>query len=295
MLKVSGANYYDALPPSQFDVGDIWEGLPFFGHLGKSSASGVVITPACDLANRKVETLTYLPIVNLAEHLIGRSFSVEVLRALKVQAKAAGIDCAAFDGLKGVSLPSVQSMRLLSGEVRGELNACTDAKRKLVLERVFAAIDHLISVRTRCSGRTVQGVSHILGVKDFARAISEIVKNSYSGDLHFLPSDGRSAEMSVVAEHSVALFRYAMSIPVELLEAAQDSACHDWSSAVNDLTEEFPVVAHAADRPVRVGRLKPSFVPDLISRFTSLHVRMGSPDFSPETLSEYSAQIGAYK
>ncbi|WP_155273483.1 hypothetical protein [Xanthomonas arboricola] len=295
MLKVSGGNYYEALPPSQFGVGDIWSMLPSFGHLDRSSIIGVIVTPACDLANRKVETLTYLPIISVSEYLTGRSFSVEVLRVLKGQAKAAELNVSIFDGLKGISLPSIQGLESLSKAASTELAACKEAKRKIMYQKILAATDHLVSVRTRNLNRSVQSVRSILGNKEFDRAINEIVKNSYSNDTHFFPSDGRVKEMSVMNEHSVALFRYAMSIPVELLELAQEPACHDWSAAITGVVGEFPIVTHSEARPIRVGRLKPAFVPDLISRFTSLYVRMGSPDFSLETVSEYSAQIGAYK
>ncbi|MBD8696638.1 hypothetical protein [Stenotrophomonas sp. CFBP 13718] len=295
MLKVSGANYYDSLPPAQFDVGDIWEGLPAFGHLGLVALKGLVITPACDLANRKVETLTYLPIVNLSDYLVGRAFSVEVLRVLKAQVKSLGLDPSAFDGLRGVSLPPIEALKVLHRSATDELSTCKSVKNAQCYKRVIGAINHIISIRKRCDDRTVQELREILGVKDFDRAVREIVRNAYSNDLHFLPSDGRIAETSVINEHCVALFRYAMSIPVELLELAQEPNYRDWPAAVAGMAGEFPLVVHAPIRPMRIGRLKALFVPDLVSRFTSLHVRMGSPDFSSETVSEYSTQIGAYK
>lgn len=295
MLKVTGANYYEALPPSQFGVGDIWDELPSFGHMGCVSTKGIVVTPACDLANRKVETLTYLPVISLSDYLIGRSFSVEILRILKTQVKSVALDGTLFDGLKGVALPCVQAMGVLARDVALELNDCKDPKRGAVLERILSAIKHLVSVRTRGADRTVQCVRRILSDKEFDRAIREIVRNSYSVDLHFLPGDGRVADMSVIKAHSVVLFRYAMSIPVEFLEAAQDTANRNWAVVVEGLSQEFPVAKHVTAKPLRVGRLKAAFIPDLISRFTSLHVRMGSPDFSPDTINEYVTQIGDCK
>ena len=40
-------------------------GLPSHGLITSLCTSGVVVTPACDLANCKAETVTYVPIIPL--------------------------------------------------------------------------------------------------------------------------------------------------------------------------------------------------------------------------------------
>ena len=63
-------NYYDTTPERRHQTGDIWKGLPTFGLLGQhQTCSGLVITPACDLANNKSTTITYLPILTVTEYL----------------------------------------------------------------------------------------------------------------------------------------------------------------------------------------------------------------------------------
>ena len=60
---LSSRRYYDLLPPEAHACGDIWKGLPSAGLLGTQPIAGLVVTPACDLSERKAETITYLPII----------------------------------------------------------------------------------------------------------------------------------------------------------------------------------------------------------------------------------------
>jgi hypothetical protein len=63
--KIDERDYYDFLPPNVHRTGDIWKSLPTFGTLSCRSAPGIVITPSCDLANNKSETITYIPIISI--------------------------------------------------------------------------------------------------------------------------------------------------------------------------------------------------------------------------------------
>lgn len=60
---LSSRRYYDLLPPETHACGDIWQGLPSAGLLGTTPIKGLVVTPACDLSERKAETITYLPVI----------------------------------------------------------------------------------------------------------------------------------------------------------------------------------------------------------------------------------------
>ena len=62
-LKLRPRSFYDFLPAQGHSCGDIWRGLPSGGLLGPQSIMGIVVTPACDLTQRKAETITYLPII----------------------------------------------------------------------------------------------------------------------------------------------------------------------------------------------------------------------------------------
>jgi len=65
--KVGVRDYYELDPPLEHAPGDIWSDLPTFGVLPADRTAGLVITPACDLSNRKVETITYLPVITVRQ------------------------------------------------------------------------------------------------------------------------------------------------------------------------------------------------------------------------------------
>ena len=74
---LTGTSFYDNLPSPDHRTGDIWRHLPTFGTLTRVSTSGIIITPACDLANRKCEMITYLPIIPVADYIGSSAFRHE--------------------------------------------------------------------------------------------------------------------------------------------------------------------------------------------------------------------------
>ena len=290
--KTTGQSYYDALPSLEQRVGDLWKNLPTFGHFRRHACRGIVITPACDLVNRKVETITYLPIMTVREYMLSRGFAVELVRVVKGQypvAKMLGID---DWQIKGIGMPSDEVL-LKTLAAAKQVQEAAGQKEKEAAGRICAAVLVLRFVRGSENDVDISSVRIALGGKEYERCLSDIIKNSYSPDIHFLPSDGRAGDMSVMEDHSVVLFRYPMAVPVELLDSANDISVVDWKGAISKLREEFPIVAFAEQfQPVKVGALRQRFLPDLISRFTTLHIRMGSPNFTRETVDEFIKEFG---
>jgi hypothetical protein len=81
--KIDERDYYDFLPPNIHRTGDIWKALPTFGTLNCGLTAGIVMTPACDLANNKSETITYIPIVSITDYLNSPAFYVEIWSEIK--------------------------------------------------------------------------------------------------------------------------------------------------------------------------------------------------------------------
>lgn len=294
--KVSGQSYYDLMPPASLAVGDIWSGLPAFGHLRRESCGGIVITPACDLSNRKAETVTYLPVISVEDYLVSRAFSPEMVRVVKGQMGPAGLDLADGWQIKGVDLPELPIIRAALGDAKKVLASGAGEKAKIAAGRVVSAARVLLGARGVIQYVGAAEVRIALGDKEYVRCMSEICRNAYSSDIHFLPCDGRVGVHSAMERHSLVLFRYPMALPVELLHAANDVAVVDWESAVAQLGSEFPVVINAIrTRPMRVAMLRSRFLPDLLSRFAALHIRMGSPDFTPETIESFVQDLGDFR
>src|SRR5437868_5830059 len=81
-IKVSARQYYDSLPSSEHLPNDIWTCLPTHNLLRCQRTTGIVITPACDLANAKVDTITYLPVISVRHWLTTTAFLPEIHRHL---------------------------------------------------------------------------------------------------------------------------------------------------------------------------------------------------------------------
>lgn len=291
--RISGQSYYEIMPSADIRAGDIWKGMPTFGHLRLESCSGIIITPACDLSNHKVETVTYLPIVPVANYMMGRNFAVEMARVVRAQATAAALASAEYWQLRGIHLPTKEGMERTRSEADLMLSSGCSDKQKLTIARVKAAIEVIQASRGLNVDAGTRKIRLAMGDKEYEKCISDIIKNSYSTDIHFLPADGRSGDLSVMLEHSVVLFRYPMSLPVEILEAANDITISDWCTAVNTLEVEFPIVrCMRHTRPMKLGALRSRFLPDLVARFAGLHIRMGSPDFTRETIDSFVQELG---
>ncbi len=80
--------YYELTPPGDHATGDIWSDLPTHGLLKLERCAALIIPPACDLANNKVDTLTYLPVVPVLCSFSLPTFEVEVHRAFEASLRA---------------------------------------------------------------------------------------------------------------------------------------------------------------------------------------------------------------
>lgn len=92
LIRTSARQYYDTNPSQRHSTGDIWSGLPTHGLLQQPLLSGIVITPACDLAQAKVETITYLPILPVVDWFSSRSFQHECTNAMRGESRLVRLD-----------------------------------------------------------------------------------------------------------------------------------------------------------------------------------------------------------
>src|SRR5262249_41511373 len=110
---------------------------------------------------------------------------------------------------------------------------------------------------------------------------------------HFLPSDGKQASSSSVPKHSVALFRRALSLPIEVLDIAQQCTPENWMEECRLNSNLSELRASLGCWPVRLATLRGDFLADLISRYVGMYIRLGSRDFTEDTVSLYVSQIGS--
>lgn len=296
-LGIRVRDYYDLTPGPDNTSGDIWSDLPTFGLLGTNTLPGIVVTPACDLSNRKVETITYLPIIPVRAYFTTPAYLPEILREIDGQLQVAQLSALSslLETHNRFFPPSVDDLNVLESELGNVLTrSSTSSKIKSAISRAQAGLRVL---RQSTSPEVVEApmgdLKTLLGDKNFTITLQRIITNSYRLDIHFLPSDEQEIDWSGVYKPSVVLFRYAFSAPVEIFECAQDISLADWMAAMRRLSTFVPgASSFAATRPIKRISVKPRFLADLLTRYVSMHVRLGSPDFSTQTVSEYIQNIG---
>ncbi len=290
--KLNPRHYYQFNPAGEHATGDIWSQLPTNGLLRSSLCSGLVITPACDLANQKVETITYLPIVSFLDYCSTQAFYPEVRLAL------AGL----LPHLKLGELPELlPEFGVPDGDVITEIEKTlsgldpkrTSEKEKGYADRCFAGIRHLRKLQSKERvPATPADLEMLFGDKTWHTFRMRAVRNSFRSDLHFLPADGEHRDWSAVPDHGVVLFRYPLTSPLAAFDMAQDTTIGDWAAAITRMEDAEPGIRQfARARPLKVLTLQKEFLSDLLTRFVSLYVRIGSRDFTSDTVQQLCDEI----
>ncbi len=290
---VSASEYYDVLPAADHHPGDVWSHLPTHGVLSGTQPASVVITPACDLVRRKAETVTYLPLVSVRSYLSSRSYLPDLIRRTQGQLAAAGLTIELHPELDG-PIVSIQRLEAVSKTAAEHEAGSIGTKERAALQRAIAGLGLTSGIlRGANSASAIENVKTLLGDREFAALTKQVVRNGYSSDIHFLPADEQPAAWTVLPEHSVALFRYPFSLPLDILDLAGTTSEDAWSSELRLHAGMYPCgTALAAKRPIKVLRVRRRFMSDLLTRFTSLYQRLGSPDFADATVHQYATQIG---
>jgi hypothetical protein len=289
-------SYYDRFPESTHAPGDIWMHLPTHGLLHRKYCSGLVVTPSCDLLNRKVHTVTYVPIIPFRDWVGSRDFVPEVIHTMSSLVDQLGpIGISSRSALEEhETFGSELSKRWLALRRRlaeGDLNKSL----RTAAERYVACCNHLKRV-SRGKPADHTDLETCLTKNRWQQIRTQIVRNAFRTDLYFLPAVDNDLGLSPIPNNSVALFRYALTVPLSLLDAAQDTSLTDWRHAARSLADEEPMArAFSRVRPLKCLRLQSRFLPDLLTKFVALYSRLGSPDFTPDTVETLSNELGAWK
>ncbi|MEM7244636.1 MAG: hypothetical protein AAF533_04800 [Acidobacteriota bacterium] len=273
--------FYKHFPIGKVSSGDIYSGLPTFGLLPQERASGIIITPACDLAQSKTPTATYLPIVSIGEYLCTRDCRRRLINSLKGQLQRPG----------GKGLPSRDDELIeAAATALGSLD-----KNNGLRPRLDGFQRYIRAVSQGDTEEAGQAFLDALPSKDAKATLDSAITNgSLNTDTHFLPTP--SSELKAFEKPSVALFRYPITVPYECLALAEDIDGNDgeqpreWSELVDGLAE--PLAGALTTPPLRCQRLRSDFMADLATRFASLYVRIGSPDLDGSSVEQLRAHIG---
>lgn len=291
--KLTVSDVYDSAPTLGHTAGDIWSGLPSFGFTGSSTTTGIVITPACDLVQRKTDSATYLPILPIQRYFTTPGFARDAIKALRGQIEviAPSFDFGKVDAYVPPSEDDLQALEALVTE-RLAAPSCSK-KEKEAIDRIRSGISLLRTSIDAIAGLPPPGsLETFLGQKELRRILNAIIRNAYGADTHFLPHDNQPEAWSAVPHSSIALFRYALTVPIQVLDLAQDTPENEWGKSLQALGRLVPASIHcSAERPLKRATLRPRFFADLLTRYVGMHVRLGSPDFTRETIESYTSNL----
>lgn len=291
--NLSSRRYYDLLPPDAHYCGDIWKGLPCAGLLGTSAVTGLVVTPACDLSQRKAETITYLPIIPVRAYFSTLGALPELHRRVQGYLKAGqlAIDVPWKEG--SFVPPKAHQVDALINAIESHLKAKQRGQAEVTaLGRASAALRIVKLVAHPELSEVDPGELSMAFGNDWPKIKERIVTNAYSSYLHFLPSDQQDPAYAGLPSHSIVLFRYPLTASIEIFDLAQQSTDSSWQKALEQ-TAAFLPAARAFERtkPIKVLCLRSEFLHDLLSRYLAVYNRIGSPDFSRNSIGAICTQM----
>jgi hypothetical protein len=241
--RIDASDYYDLNPRLEHAPGDVWVNMPTFGLLADQPTSGLVITPACDLLNRKVATVTYLPILPLCSYLASVFSLPEITRELAGQLSVFGKNHLLQSDQPYIP-PAPSSVERAIEEVTSFLaRPAASSKEKSAATRALAGLRLTADIASGLSRANALADLKLLFGKRLSVILRDIVRNSYRGDVHFMPSDKQPSDWSAIPDHSIALFRCPMTVPVEILDRAQDTPEFGWKDLLAGMSHRCASVS----------------------------------------------------
>jgi hypothetical protein len=285
-MQITDRSFYSLSPDGYHTTGDIWIGLPSLGLLPQRTVSGLIVTPACDLANCKTETITYIPVVSINTFVLLPEFISDLSSQVNDWLKTVG---------STHTIGPSPTFDCDYNAVITELEQYAKTKHKALSERSLHLIRHLNRGETdRSVGN--QGLTlatNVLGTA-WGKIKAKIVRNAYRSDIYFLPKDSHNAQWSAIPTHSVALLRYLITVPTYFLNEAYSADERDWPARrAKLLAKPLHWCAQCDENhpPLRALRLEEAFLSDLLTKLVGIYVRLGAPDMDPVILSRIESDI----
>lgn len=241
--------------------GEVWSDLPWY----HGTSTGIVITPRCDLAQRKTNIVNFLRVVplydlriELAEIAAQRTLK-NLDDAISNLLKKAGLDSHVFLGI-----PAKECLEI--GADQSKMSAKSKAD---------------ISERINRHERLTAGerAAELIDASILRGLVRDVVRNRDS-DYFFLP---RFGDMP----HSVACLREIGVIDRGVLERAAKCISQDsWNLLIADSPLLFP-----EKQPRRMAELNSPFIECLMARFAASFGRVGTEDLSPQEIESVLEEV----
>lgn len=293
--RISANHYYEYLPEVAHACGDIWRGLPSQGLVGTAPISGLVVTPACDLSNSKVETIVYLPVIPIRMYFSLPAALPEIREKIRGCLNGAKFDPNVDWGPLRYRPPKLPELERVLAEVKAEqAKPNCGTKERTLLRRAESG---LLILRFLVQGSVVEVPSELLASvfgSEWLDMKKRIIGNGYRVDMHFIPKDDQATGFEALRAHSLVLFRYPLTAPIQVLDLAYETSEEDWKAVIDEESITCPAaLSFKAERPLKVLSLKSEFRADLLSRYCAVYGRLGSPDFSAPSIAKITDEVDA--
>jgi hypothetical protein len=291
--SLSSRRYYDLLPPDTHACGDIWQGLPSAGLLGTTPIRGIVVTPACDLSERKAETITYLPIIPVRAYFSTLGALPEMYRRVQGYLRAGQFSIELPWREDSFVPPKIHQVEATINAIEAHLAAKQRGTTETAaLKRASAGLMIAKAIADpELSEVSADGLGAVFG-NEWSKTKQRMATNSFSSFLHFLPSDDQDPAYSGLPSHSVVLFRYPLTASIEIFDLAQQSTASSWPKTLTHAAAFLPAAdSFKETRPIKVLSLRPEFLHDLLTRYVAVYNRIGSPDFSKNSIDAICHQM----
>jgi hypothetical protein len=267
------------LPP-EHRCGDVWTGLSSMGLLGSKPLAGVVVTPACDLSQQKTETITILPLVPFRAYFSTAGVLSQIRAKIEGSFTAGRFRPELDWGPYEFRPPPTEVLKGAYAAIEAHISAKRlSTKDSAALDRTLAGLRIVLAIADpELHEISASDLSGVFG-PEWNHIKSRIITNSYSSNIHFLPSDEQELPFSGLQSHSIVLFRYPITLPIEVLDIARDSSLMDWETAVRRHACSLPMIRmFAEEMPIKTLSLRGEFLADLLTRYVSVYT---SPIYEP--------------
>lgn len=233
-----------------------------------------------------------MPIIPLRAFFSTHAALPELRRAVETAIRSSGFDPQLQWGDFKFRPPTSSAIKEAIKSIDAYLAAKQrGAKELAALQRAKAGLTILLSID---NSTIAQVPTNLIAetFKEWGNIKENFVRNSFSSYVHFLPSDEQSLIFSGLSSHSLVLFRYPMTVSVEILDLAGTSTEVNWHHVVNANLSSVPFLENYRDiMPVKTISLRSEFLSDLLSRYVAVYNRIGSPDFTSASISRICEEV----
>src|SRR4029077_16170433 len=147
LRRIGTQHYYDLLLFAGHRCGDIWSGINSMGLLGRLPLSGLVVTPDCDLTQRKTETVTFLPILSILQYFSTLAALPEVRNAVEASLRGGDFDLRVPWGDHRFRPPSRPEVSTFIDRIDLHLQSKQRGQRQVdALQRAIAGLQIILTI-----------------------------------------------------------------------------------------------------------------------------------------------------